>query len=102
MPDSESIKQVRRLLTGVVALLVLLNMQVAIGLYFFLVPRPVDKLLAILPVVLFICLVVLVPALGIGFVRWLVAAQRPQLGDAVMNAARSVEENNTATQPDRP
>ena len=101
MPDSENVKQVRRLLTGVVFLLVLLNMQVAIGLYFYLVPRPVDKLLAILPVALIVGLVVLVPALGITFVRWLIAAQRPQSGDGSIIAGYGVEGNETATQPDR-
>jgi mannose/fructose/N-acetylgalactosamine-specific phosphotransferase system component IIC len=77
MRDSVEMKQIRRLLTGIVALLVLLNTLVAAGLYFYFVPRPVDKLLTVLPIFVIAGLAVVVPAIGIGFVRWLVAAQRP-------------------------
>ena len=78
MADSEDMKQVRRLLASIVALLALLNVLAAVGLYFRFVPRPVDKLLVALPAVVPVGVGTIVLAVGIGFVRSLVAAQRPQ------------------------
>jgi membrane protein YdbS with pleckstrin-like domain len=78
MADSEDMKQVRRLLASIVALLGLLNVLAAVGLYFRFVPRPLEKLLTALPVVLIVGVVTVVLVIGTGFVRSLVAAQRPQ------------------------
>lgn len=94
MPKLEDTRHVRRLLTGVVALLVLLNMQVAAGLYFHFVPRPVEKMLTLLPIAVVVSLAVAVPALGIGFVRWLVAAQRPETREGVVYAGGGVQQND--------
>jgi len=81
VPSSEETRYVRRFLTTIVALLVLLNLLVAVGLYFHFVPQPVDTLLRALPILLPGGFAVIVLAVGIGFVRWLIAAQRPQPGE---------------------
>ena len=92
MAGSEDMKQVRRLLASIVALLVLLNVLAAVGLYFRFVPRPVEKLLAVLPMVLMVGAVTVVLVVGIGFVRSLVAAQGPQGGGRNVKMGPGIEE----------
>jgi mannose/fructose/N-acetylgalactosamine-specific phosphotransferase system component IIC len=94
MPHVEDTRHIRRLLAGVVALLVALNMQVAAGLYFYFVPRPVDRLLTVLPIAVVVSLAVAVPALGIGFVRWLVAAQRAESHEGDVHAGGGVQQED--------
>jgi hypothetical protein len=95
MPGSEDVRQFRRLLAGIVALLVLLNVLVVVGLYFHFVPRPVDKLLSVLPILATAGLVMIVLAVGTGFVKLLVAAReeehaaRPGLGIPVGDRTRA-------------
>jgi hypothetical protein len=78
MSNAEDIKQIRRLLARIVVLLGLLNVLVAVGLYFQFVPEPSKTLREILPVLLILGIALAVLAAAFGFVKLLVASQNPR------------------------